>query len=264
MAVTQLGDFLKQRGHSLDVAEITTDDIRGFIGHMLATRSPATANQRYRSINVLFKWLADEGEIESNPMVRVSRPKAVPPLIEVITERNLRLLLDTCDSGFLGRRDSAIISILWDTGLRVSELTGLRVEDVSLDLEICWVDGKSGPRQAPFTMTTTRAVDRYLRLRNRHRNGHRSALWLSDRGRGSELTKSGVGRMLARRSEIAGIPRINPHMFRHSCADRLLSAGLSEGSLMEIMGWSDRTMLDRYGRSARGRRAFDDYRRLIG
>ena len=193
LAVVQLGDFLKQRSHSLDVTEISTDDMRSFIGHMLETQSPATSQQRYRSLHVLFKWLLEEGEIETDPMLRVGRPKARPPVIEVIPERNLKLLLDTCDSDFRGRRDQAIISLMWDCGMRVGELTGLRVEDVSLELEVVWLDGKSGPRKAPFTVSTARVLDRYIRLRDKHRNAHLSALWLSDRGQGTKLTRSEVG-----------------------------------------------------------------------
>ena len=264
LAVVQLTDFLKQQGHSLDVSEVTTTDLRDFIGHMLATRSDATAHQRYRSLSSFFGWLLVEEEITIDPMVRVTRPKVKEKPIEVVTTRQYEALLKTCDASFLGRRDEAIIRVLWDCGLRISELTGLRVEDVSLDLDLAWVEGKTGERKAPFTIATARSLDRWLRLRAKHRNAHLSALWLSDRGKGKSLTKSGVHRMLDRRSQQAHIGHVHAHQFRHSAAHRFLAAGLSEGSLMELLGWSDRSMLDRYGRSVRHVRAIDDYRKLIG
>ncbi len=264
LAVVQLTDFLKQQGHSLDVSEVTTTDLRDFIGHMLATRSDATAHQRYRSLSGFFSWLLTEEEITIDPMVKVTRPKVKEKPIEVVTTRQYEALLKTCDSTFLGRRDEAIIRVLWDCGMRISELTGLRVEDVSLDLDLAWVEGKTGERKAPFTIATARSLDRYIRMRAKHRNAHLSALWLSDRGKGEALTKSGVHRMLDRRSQQAHIGHVHCHMFRHSAAHRLLAAGMTEGSVMEVMGWSDRSMLDRYGRSVRNIRALDDYRRLIG
>ena len=268
LAVDQLGDWMKQRGHSLDVTQITSRDLREFIGRMLDTRSATTANQRYRSLRGLFKFLLAEGEIETDPLDKVTRPKIAEKQIEVVSEPQLKALLDTCDPfDFRGRRDTAIIMLMWDTGLRISELTGLKVEDVSLALEVCWVDGKSGPRQVPFTIITTRAIDRYLRIRSKQRSAHLSDLWLTSRGGGKTrtlvMTRSGVAQMLRRRSEQASTGHLHAHMFRHAAADRFLSAGMDEGSVMELLGWSDRSQLDRYGRSVRHRRAIDSYRKLI-
>lgn len=151
LAVVQLLDWLKQQDHSLDVTEVNPTDIREFIGWMLDNRSPATAQQRYRSLSVLFKWLVAEGEIETDPMAKVTKPQVEPPMIEVISEPVFNRLCEVCAGDFLGRRDEAIMRLLWDTGMRISELTGLRVEDVSLGMEMVWVDGKTGPRSSPFT-----------------------------------------------------------------------------------------------------------------
>ncbi len=263
LAVTQLIDWLKQSDHSLDITEVTTADIRLFIGHMLDTRSAATAKQRYASLSVLFKWLVAEGEIESNPMSKVTKPKVVEKPVPVISERAFDLVLDTCDSSFLGRRDEAILRLTWDTGVRVSELIGIRVKDMSLDRGVVWVDGKTGERQVPFSLATTRALDRYIRIRSKHRNASDPHLWLSDRGRGVFLTRSGAYRMVSRRSDIAKVGHQHPHVFRHTMAHRLLAAGMTEGSVLEIGGWTDRKMLDRYGKSARSQRAIEDFRRLF-
>ncbi len=264
LALDQLIEWLTDEGHSMEVTEITPNDLRLFIVHMLDTRSPATAKQRYSSLAVFFKWLATEEEITTDPMVKVEKPKVRERQIEVVTERQFKALVGTCDGEFLGRRDEAIIRLLNDTGLRVSELCGLTLWDISLDRELMLVNGKTGERDVPFTPSTTWAIDRWIRVRSKHRNSNLDALWLSDRGRGTVLTRSGVYRMLASRSEKAKIAHVHPHMFRHSCADRLLSAGMNEGSVMDVMGWSDRTMLDRYGASVRHKRAIEDYRRLIG
>jgi integrase/recombinase XerC len=265
LATDQLGDWLKQSGHSMEVTGITTTDVRGFIGHMLDTRSAATAKQRYGSLSVFFNWLLTEGEIETNPMAKVSRPKVVEDPVQVIRTDDFEAIVATCDQSFLGRRDRAVLMLLWDTGLRVGELIGLRVSDVHFGEDpTVIVDGKTGIREAPFTAKTAAALDGWIRWRRRHRNADLRWLWLSERGRGEHLTKSGVHRLLERHAAEAGIGHVFPHQFRHSCADRLLSAGVPEGSVMEIMGWSSRDMLDRYGRSVRHRRAIADYRKYVG
>lgn len=203
LAVNQLRDWLKQSNHSLEVTAISTNDIRLFIGHMLDTRSPATAQQRYRSLRVLFRWLLNEEEIAIDPMEKVAKPKVEE--VPVISERAFGLVLETCDSTFLGRRDEAMLRLVWDSGIRVSELVGIRVEDVNVDRGVVWVDGKTGERLVPFSLATTRALDRYIRFRAKHRNADHPRLWLSDRGRGVALTRSGVYRMVARRSDFAGV-----------------------------------------------------------
>jgi site-specific recombinase XerD len=264
LAGSQLLDFLKNRHHSLLVAEISRGDIRAFIGEQLAAKSPATAKQRFGSLRVLFGWLLGEGEILSNPMESLSAPSVVDKPVPIVTKRHLELLLEACDSSFVGRRDQAVVMVLWDCGLRASELVGLRVEDVSLDLEIAWIEGKGGRlRKAPFTVQTTRALDRYLRVRSRHVLAHLPNLWLGKQG---GLTRNGVGQMLARRSEQAAIGHVHPHMFRHSLVDRALTAGMEEGSVMALMGWSrgSRSLLDRYGAVRQTERAFEAYRKLLG
>lgn len=264
LAVDQLGDFLKNDGRFLEVEKVTRDDLRAFILHVLEDRSPATAKQRHSSLSAFFRWMAEEGEIEANPMSGVKPPKVPDKTVPVVSQRQFDQLIEDCGTTFVGRRDEALIRVLWDTGLRVSELVSLKVDDVSLDLEVLWVLGKGEKeRRAPFTVSTTRALDRYLRLRAKHPRSILAELWLGERGR---LGKTGVEQMLRRRSLRLGLPHISPHMFRHSLTDRLLSLGANEGDVLEIMGWSSgsRSMLDRYGRAVSNRRAFETYRRLIG
>lgn len=263
LAVLQLSDYLKNRGHSLDVEEITRGDIRSFIGHVLDTRSAATAKQRHGSLSVFFGWLLGEAEIESNPMLGLSPPRVVEKPIPVLSQRHFDLLVGDCDTSFVGKRDEAIIRGLWDSGMRVSELIGLGEVDVNLGEQFVWVQGKGGKlRRSPFTIATAYSLDRYLRSRQKHRLAHLPELFIGERG---ALTRNGIAQMLYRRSDRIGLGRVGPHMFRHSLADRWLSAGGDEGGLMSVMGWSkgSRAMLDRYGSSVAAERAIGTYRRLF-
>jgi site-specific recombinase XerC len=151
-AVQQFDAFLDDP----DVDLITTEDIRRFLDSHLTNNSDATAKQRHGSLSVFLGWLISEGEIEANPMSRVKAPKVEEKPIEVVTDRLFRQYLDTCDNSFKGRRDFAILWLLWDTGLRLGEVTGIGVSDIQWREERVYVEGKSGFRTVPYTAEALR------------------------------------------------------------------------------------------------------------
>jgi len=186
----------------------------------------------------------------------------------VLSVDQLRALLAACAGKTFGaRRDTAMVYLLADGGLRLAELAGLTVTDVDLRERYVYVTGKgtrrSGPRHraVPVGVRTMQAADRYLRERRRHPWASKEELWLGDRGRGP-LTADGVKAALQRRAAAAGIEGLHPHMLRHTWASQFKEAGGSEGDLMVMGGWRSRAMLDRYGRAAAVERAASAYRRL--
>jgi integrase len=114
----------------------------------------------------------------------------------------------------------------------------------------------------PLMMRSAQALTDYLRVRRSHRQARLPALWLGSRNRGP-MTGSGVYQMLDRRAEEAGYDpqAVHPHMFRHTVANDWLAGGGSEGDLMRLMGWHDRSMVDRYAADMQDQRAFDAKRR---
>jgi site-specific recombinase XerC len=230
--------------------------------------SSNTARGWFAGVRHFCRWLQSEGETDQDATAGIRTPAPGDPETPVLSDADLRALLATCaGTDFTARRDTAIIMLFLDGGLRLSELAGLQVADVDLRDRIVYMVGKasrrSGPRHraVPLGVKAARALDRYLRERRRHPYADAPRLWLGSRGRPA-LAADGVDAMLKRRGADAGIADLHPHAFRHTWAHAFRAAGGNEGDLMLLGGWRSRVMLDRYGKAAAADRAADAYRRL--
>lgn len=270
---TSLLDYLAEHHLPTDVEEIGTEDLRAFILAERQRTSEGNAAKHHRNLSVLFRWLEDEGERETdNPMRRVSRPKVTKKVKTFFAEDELRALLRVCEGqDFEARRDTAILRVFMDTGMRLSGLAGLRyhptdeaLSDVWLSRRLLRIRLKGGNEHlVPIGRKATAALDRYIRERSRQRHADSPWLWLGLRGRSVHgMTKSGVAQMIGRRGTQAGVPDAHPHRLRRTWTHEYLRGGGTPDQAAAVAGWASTAMVHEYAGDLAAERAREAHARL--
>jgi integrase/recombinase XerD len=195
-------------------------------------------------------------------------PKVPETPVPVLRTEDIAKLIKTTEKtkSFDDVRDGVILRIFFSTGLRLAELANLRynpaepeANDVDLDQGVLRVMGKGGrQRLVNIGTQSSRALDRYERLRRRHSDADKPWLWLSRKGR---FTESGIAQMVTRRGEEAGI-KVHPHQLRHSWAHAMMTKGMGTTDLKMAGGWKSNAMLERYAASTATERSLAAQRKL--
>ena len=212
--------------------------------------SAGTVATYHRVLSAFFNWCVKQGEITDSPLDGVPVPIDRPDQIQPLSEDQMRAVLAAARHTMHPDRDEAMLLLLMDKGLRVSELCALEVGNV--DMTRCTLtvtEGKGGKaRFVPFSPEVRKALFRYLS--DLGENGPLHALFPSDRGQnaGDPLTRLGVLRLLKRIGAKAGITgvRCSPHTLRHSYAVHYLRNGGNQFSLMANLGHTSLAMTTRY------------------
>lgn len=225
--------------------ELNESRIRSWlVSHQAIGR--ATLATYDRCLRVAMRWLAHRGYLEVDPMARLSKPKVRQTHLNVFTEADIRVMLSEAASRRNPLRDTALVTLLVDTGLRIGEVTNLRLHDIDWQEGWLKVDGKTGARAVPFGRKTRLALRRYI---DRERKAHSPRVQEVFTGRGGQaLSTDGAAHAIVRlaRAADAKASKVGPHTFRHTFALEFIRAGGDAFALQRILGHSTLDMTRRY------------------
>jgi integrase/recombinase XerC len=227
-----------------DVRQIDHITIREYMAKLYQEKRKKTSIARkLATLRSFFKFLCREQVIEMNPAKLVSSPRLEKRLPTVLSVDDVIRFIETPDTGtVLGKRDRAILEMLYATGMRVSELAGLNLEDIDFRHESVLVRGKGRKeRIVPFGSKAKEALQVYLGVRGellieaQDRRREPDAVFLNYQG--TRITTRSVGRMIDKYLlECAMARDISPHSLRHSFATHMLSAGADLRAIQELLG----------------------------
>ncbi len=246
-------DYLNVRPADLRPEEVETAAVRAFLAAMtregLARRSQGRALSAVKS---LFRFACLQGRLAANPASSVRTPKQEKPLPRHLRPGEIERLIEApqVDEPF-GRRDRALLELLYATGLRVGELVSLDRDDVDLTARVLRVLGKgSKERMVPFGRAAAEALAAWLRDWDEVRSRRKPAdddepVFLNNRG--GRLGDRSVRRIVDRYTAAAGVPAgVHPHTLRHTFATHLLEEGADLRTIQELLGHSSLATTQRY------------------
>jgi integrase/recombinase XerD len=237
--LTRLRRALGSRG----IEQAGADDLARVLRHMRTRGSAPRSVARFGvAVRRFFRWLIDLGVLTNDPTLRLASPRLGRALPKALTVAEVDALLAAPDRARpAGLRDAAMIEVLYATGVRVSELVGLRLGDLHLDAGYVRCRGKGGrERVVPLGAEADGTLQEYLaRARPVVLAGLRSDLVFVNL-RGGRLTRQGFWKILRAHGLRAGIVKpLSPHMLRHSFATHLLDNGADLRSLQILLGHAD-------------------------
>ena len=254
-----LGDVGSMLAHAQARGCTTLDDVdlaclRSWLAQQqVLGRSRTTVARRAAAARVFTAWAYRTGRATTDVGASLASPRPARPLPGILSPRQARLLLEgaaerAAENGPLGRRDAAILELLYATGVRVSELVGLDVDDVDFERWVVRVVGKGAKeRSVPFGRPAERALRRWLDAGRAELLAPGSAAALFLGARGKRLDVRAVRTLVHRRlAAVPGAPDLGPHGLRHTAATHLLEGGADLRSVQELLGHASLATTQRY------------------
>ena len=247
--------LLEQRGRQLLKGQ--RSDILDYLSHMSKQGMKARSSARMLScLRQFYQHALRENWIKIDPSSRVDAPKLGRPLPKSLTEAEVEALLDAPDlADAEGFRDRAMLELLYATGLRVSELVGLRMDQVSLNQGVVRVIGKGGKeRLVPLGEEAQSWLERFVRGDRHDILGEQLCSELFPTRRGAGMTRQAFWYRIKKHAGTAGITKhLSPHTLRHAFATHLINHGADLRVVQMLLGHSDLSTTQIYTHVARER-----------
>ena len=248
-------DWLWQNRH-IDMLETVEGDIQGYIALRFPQSKPRSISRLIASLRRFYRYALRESLVSADPTIRIETPKLPRSLPKSLSEEDVERLIEAPDTNTdLGLRDRAMLETLYATGLRVSELVGLQVTELSLSDGVVRVTGKgSKTRLVPLGEQAVEWLMRYLAegrpaILQRRLNDH---LFVTQRGDG--MTRQAFWYLIKRYAAHAGITAsLSPHVLRHAFATHLLNHGADLRVVQMLLGHADISTTQIYTHVARER-----------
>ncbi len=239
----------------VEIFDVDANEILAYLA-IADSKSARTVARRLSSLRRLYEYLLREDRIKHNPVSNVDAPKLGRSLPKTLTESEVEALLEAPDTeDMLGIRDKCMLELLYATGLRVSELVGLTVQQVNLRQGVVRVTGKGNKeRLVPLGEEATQWIDQYLATGRNEilKNTMSDALFPSKRGKA--MTRQTFWHMIKRYTVVAGINKtLSPHVLRHAFATHLINHGADLRVVQMLLGHSDISTTQIYTHVARER-----------
>lgn len=216
--------------------------IQSFLKEQNATKAPASVSRMISALRKFYRFLLREGAISADPMTKIDTPKRAQHLPATLSSQEVDALMAKPDTDKpLGLRDRAIFELMYATGLRVSEVVDLRLDQLHLAMNLLQVTGKGDKeRLVPISPQATQWVDRYLQEARPKLLKRVQPKNVFVNFHGGPMTRQGIWKSLKAYIASIGIEKdVTPHTLRHSFATRLLENGADLRVVQELLGHSD-------------------------
>ncbi len=224
-----------------DFRVLNNKDIQNYIQNDLKDLNASSVSRTISTLKSLYKYLKINGQIKTNPVSNINTPKKAQKLPKVLSEDEVNNLLDINLKTDFDYRNKAMLELMYSSGLRVSELINLTLNDIDTKSAIVRVFGKgSKERVIPLDEYACEALDNYILYHryNLFKHGENNYLFLNNHG--EKMTRQGFFKILQKLAKEKNIKTsFSPHTLRHSFATHLLKHGADLRSIQELLGHSD-------------------------
>ena len=224
-----------------NIKNVTKEDIKKYLNEISKEINSKSVSRNISTLKSFYKYLKINKIIEKNPMDQINNPKTKKALPKVLTEEEINKILDINLKTNFDFRNKAMLELMYSSGLRVSELIELKINDIDLNNDSVKVFGKgSKERIIPLNDYAKEALNEYITVHRKElfKNGENNYLFLNNHG--NKMTRQGFFKTLKKIAKEKNIKtEFSPHTLRHSFATHLLKYGADLRSIQELLGHSD-------------------------